>query len=438
MRLFKAETTEERDARYARGEFIIPAHNLETIQNKLAKLNKRAAKLGCAPITLAVGEHEDEPILEREEAPPYKWLPTGRMRRWLHVKVTGEAPKLNGWEFVAALDVLEGGTVIRAVPGYGVPVEYRKAEPHCDHCQKVRNRRTHYLLRNDYFQHKMVGSACIKDFLGHVSPEALVKGAEWLMSAEDLMEAAEDSEWGGGGGASYGLITEDYLAWVIVAIETCGWLSRSAARNIDKTATSDIALNFQDPKARRQMKNPPPDPTEAQRAEAAEVHEWVIALVERPNLSDYEHNLAVAGAGEVTRWNHSGIVASAVVAFRREREREIKRRERAVARPKSTGYIGEVGKRLEIDATVTWLGSTESNWGTTTIVKLMDAEGRMAVWFSSRALPLGPNNEVIGQGTKLKLKATVKEHKDYKGEPETVITRAKIVVISNPVTEVAA
>jgi len=410
---------DERDERHARGEYLVPEYNLETLKARIEKLNRRAVKLGCAPAALTELECTDEHV----QGP--NGNPTGEIRRWVLVKIVGQAPKLQGWAFVAILDVLEEGTVIRAIPGEAVPPEYRKAIPHCDHCKMPRNRRSHYLLRNENGEYKMVGSSCLRDFLGHDSPDALARGAEFLMGAGDLGSAAEDEGWGGCGGRSYGVGTVEYLVWVIIAIERDGWRGRKVAREIGKTATSDLASTYMHPKTWKDMGEVQPTPSEAQIAEASAAHEWIQALENRPNLSDYEHNLHVAGSGEVTRWDHVGLVASAIAGYRRELEIEIKRAKRAEGIARSTGYIGEPGQRIkDLDVTVTWTMQRPSDWGVTTIIKMLDSAGHVLVWFSSNA----PDGMDV-QGNRFRITGTVKEHKEYNGDSETVVTRCKAIAI---------
>lgn len=130
-----------------RTDFLIPEQNLARLDERVAVLNKRAAKLGVAPVVVE--------RLERREERVYKWS-DGRERReperadhrparvrvLVAVCVTGETPKLAGWSFLATLDhASEAGVVLRVVPGADVPESYREAKPDCDHCQTRRVRR---------------------------------------------------------------------------------------------------------------------------------------------------------------------------------------------------------------------------------------------------------------------------------------------------------
>ncbi len=401
----------EQDQRHARGEYRVPAGHLETLERQLAKLNRRAVKLGCAPAVLERLGVELEPV----QGPNGK--PTGELREYVLLRLTGSAPQLAGWTFVAALDVLEGGTKIRAVPGETVPVEYRTRTLACDHCQKPRRRVKHYLVRNEAGAYKVVGSSCLADFLGHQDPAAFARGAEWLSGAADLCGEAEGG-YGGGYGAPRLYDTQRYLAAVVCAIETWGWRSRKTAQEQGRMATCTEAENILDPKAWGKRQDLCPEITPAHEAEAVEVHAWLKALAARTGLNDYEHNLSVTSSGPELRWADVGLAASAVVAVRRSKAAVVQQR---AAPAKSTGYIGQVGEKVEFAATILSLGSMASDWGAVAIVKLIDEAGRTAVWFASAALP-----HDVEVGKKVQVKGTVKSHKEYHGAPDTTLTRCKI------------
>ena len=86
-------------------------------------------------------------------------------------------------------------------------------------------------------------------------------------------------------------------------------------------------------------------------------------------------------------------------------------------------FWGTPGAREELVLVVTRKTSHETQYGTTVRLELRDAEGRMFVWWCSRASAV----EEIGIGGTVRLKASIKEHKDWNGVKQTVLTRCKIV-----------
>ncbi len=215
--------------------YRVPSWNVEGLKKRMAILAKRAVKLGCEEPKLVERGFEDvaemrvDPISQLAEK-------TGRVDRFFLYEVTGKAPSYSGWTFVAAIDSMpDVGNLVRVAPGEVLPEKYRTEEPHCDHCKAKRNRINHYVVHNkETGECKMVGSGCIRDFLGHNAPENILSMASLWSSLDGVMEESEDR---GGGGSREPLFLDlvKYLAYVAAAIQKHGWVSSS---NSDKTSTA--------------------------------------------------------------------------------------------------------------------------------------------------------------------------------------------------------
>ena len=75
--------------------------------------------------------------------------------------------------------------------------------------------------------------------------------------------------------------------------------------------------------------------------------------------------------------------------------------------PKPLATNGEVGQRIEIEATMTFCMGFDGFYGTTYINTFVDANGNIFVY---------RGNPLAKKGEKISLKATVKEHGEYKGD----------------------
>jgi hypothetical protein len=122
-------------------EFRIPDANLSALQEKIAKLSKKAMKLVGQPITLAVVKTFDVERTKRNFNTG-KEEGTGQFDRFHTVTVSGPRPKINGWVFSAALDVVdvdgEKAVLVRNAPGETVPTHFRSRVEGCDHCHTAR------------------------------------------------------------------------------------------------------------------------------------------------------------------------------------------------------------------------------------------------------------------------------------------------------------
>ena len=133
-------------------EFRIPDANLAALQERIEKLSRKAVKLVGQPITLTVVKTED---VERQNHNfvTGKKEGTGVFDRYHVVTVSGPRPKLAGWVFSAALDVVdvdgERAVMVRNAPGETIPTHLREHTSGCDHCNTNRRRKTMYVLRKE-------------------------------------------------------------------------------------------------------------------------------------------------------------------------------------------------------------------------------------------------------------------------------------------------
>lgn len=110
-----------------------------------------------------------------------------------------------------------------------------------------------------------------------------------------------------------------------------------------------------------------------------------------------------------------------------ERE-ELKKQERAKGQEKQV-YLGEVKERVEFEVTYETYFSFETHYGTTYIHKFVDDSGNVIIWKTSKGLYYGVEGYDDGfeKGFRCRIKGTVKEHQEYRGDKQTVLTRCKIV-----------
>lgn len=438
--------------------YLIPECNLPELEVRVSKLNKRAAKLGLAPITVAktidhvkarlevltVDGHVNGRVWDLPENIPAraaKWptKDTGERMAWWKVEVTGEKPSLNGWSFIAVLEPLEteDGAVLNlvsALPGESCPAEYREIIGRCDHCHTNRRRTATFVVRHEDGSTKCVGRNCLKDFLGyHADPHTLAGAAELLAELGALCESAGDDEWLGGGGW-YGDRNWDMKRWLTTAaarIRLFGWVSRGKSREdemagIRTLATADVVLKIYTPpnptnheavKLHEELLAAHPE-SEADAKTAEEAVEWAKVIPEGER-NDYLANVnLVARVGTVSR-KTAGIAASILVAHARAVGREIERAKMA-ARPESN-WIGEKGKRIAyLKVTCDKVIMRETDFGITGIHKLHDEAGNDLVWFASAGA-------VIKEGESVWIAGTVKGHNEFRGRKETALSRVNVL-----------
>lgn len=393
-----------------RGEqaFEVPEVNLPAFEEALAKLAKRAAKIGTATIGYRIGEG-------RYGKKRYDWARQREVVRiYRDVWVWGDRPRYEGWTFVGKLDftAAAAGALRMMVPGEECPEKFYDIEAtHCDHCHTRRQRNEVFIVRHDDGRELAVGRRCLADFLGHKAPEQLARGAELL--AKLRIAAAEAEEFAGGGGPAYYDANE--------VLEAATMLTRKFGfrRTCEEHCTKDAVIGLLEPQKELRLERARQELlaeiTEADRAKTQEIMAWVMA---QDAANDFITNLQTALAGPIG-YKAMGIAVAAPAAYDRAMGREVERRRRD-ERKAATEHVGEVKQRITVDGEVAMVRVIDGDWGDRTILKIVDDDGNVFVWFAAKLVELDA-------GAKVRIKGTVKEHGTYRGEKQTVLTRCKIL-----------
>jgi hypothetical protein len=409
--------------------YQIPAENIGTVRARIEALQKRAARI-CKKFALT-----DDTAISITVGEPWvrvtrRDLVSEEVRTVLYpVTVTGAAPRIAGWDFVAVLEHTVAGNLLKQVPGTELPeatlTAYRAAPSLCDHCTTRRRRTETFLVRSEAGELKQIGRNCLADYLGHEDPEAIIEAAQFLADCGAFF--GDEEGWGSGGSADVQAI-EDFLPWVAMAIRDSGWTPKSKAQpEIGKFSTvavaNSLAAEAQEI-ARSRSNRTPKYPSTADRDLAKAAIEWCrTELANKPSKSDYEHNLVVICSIDVLRAKNEGIAASLIPTYQRATAQKIERAKRPTSE-----HVGEVGKRLTFTATLERVFSFDSDYGAIHIHKFRTAEGSILVWKTGSAM--------LNQGKVYTIKGTVKTHDEYKGEKQTTLSRCVATPVES--AEIAA
>lgn len=89
---------------------------------------------------------------------------------------------------------------------------------------------------------------------------------------------------------------------------------------------------------------------------------------------------------------------------------------------KASEYVGEIKDKVDVNVTLKFYANFDSQFGTQTLYSFVDDDHNIYVWKTSTWLDLEKE-------TKVNLKGTVKDHCEYRGDKQTVLTRCKVEVI---------
>jgi hypothetical protein len=407
-------------------QFKVPEVNLGWLKEKIEKLNRKAMKLNMPLIELVfLGE---EMVLDGCRSVSCAVAPPCTCEKTYHkvftVEIKGQAPSIDGWDFVGTIDHIEGGNILRLLPGQTIPEQYRQASSqNCDHCHVNRNRASTYVLVNAKDEYKQVGKQCLQDFFKQ-DVSNVVARAELLASAGQLQEASEN--W------SNGLPRQDYyelsryLANVLTVVEKYGFVSRAKATEWNKVPTStDAAILMTKPMDKEALALGV-QVTQEHKAKAIEIIGWIENYLDKSNLSDYEHNLKVVVDLGYCEWKTFGLAASITALHYRETAAKAEKTDK-----KSSEYVGEVGKRMKgLKLTLNKIINLgEGAYGLMHLYKFEDETRNTLVWFSGNSVDSETRDFL--EGRVYNVTATVKEQSLYNGTKQTVLTRCKLTWVED-------
>jgi hypothetical protein len=425
---------------------FVPAPRIPRLQARVDALNGRAKRLKQPPLVLTVdtdNPKERKYYEEWDEAHAHPKTVTE-----YEVTLCGHRPKLAGWMLVGVLDHKASADPNQPLIysfGYKLPPRFEAAGPFCEHCSSKRLRNMTFVLLHDDGRMIQVGSSCLQDFLGGVSPAAMVAYASLLPSLRGFFS----DDWDDSMGAEpvpTAVYLPFYLALVAKIIRESGWVSKAKA-GFNQLSTSQNAeieyLKLVGPKQVQVhgQEREKLTPKIEDRDEAEATIAWARGDLKTYARSDYEINLKRAMGDDYVGFRALGIVASAVAAYRREMQRRgtaghaAEKAGRALDK-KAPPTMAEVqarypvGLRVTLKVTLLRAIPQEGDYGLTIIHGFEDEYGSKLTWFASgKHLTMnrldyhGPEEHKVEVGETVEITGTVKGVKEYKGAPDVALTR---------------
>ena len=404
--------------------FEIPDYNMPIVESKIAKLNKRAAKLGAEPIQIIVVKKWEKKIRE-DNYPTLKVIPMTT------IQVIGKAPKLNGWTLVSVAEPIETGTLIRKFPGVDidVPVEFRDVTPdRCDHCHTSRRRNETFIVHHENGEWKVVGRNCLADFTGSSNPEAIANYASALFDI--LLSIKEDEDplgRCGGDKGYYSAPIRSFLRMVALVSGREGFVTATEAYESEgeKKATGKKVFNMffypnHDSAHRVEKQKFYESITDEESEKADELVDAAMQWgktefvdAEESKLSDYGHNMKLLLAADYVRIIDVGFVASVIKGYKRYLERK-------QSELTYKGYVGEIGQKITLPVTIKRVFEYNGQYGLLLITTMQDDEGNVITLFAK------PEQRMEVGAYKV-LTAKVKRHDEREGKKSTVVNYAKFI-----------
>lgn len=430
----------------------IAESNMDDLNRRVAKVNKRAAKNGLVNfLSYEIVKSTDMIVymnrngsyeklhasveqfekLQARSSPRYK--PTIISKYVMHsVKMIGKIPVIEGWEFCGTLQHVGCEVVLRIIEGKSVPDNYKQAlSTNCDHCNHKRMRNDTYVIRNlETGEFKQIGSKCLVNYFNRTNPAQLAWLARWAGNIKGLLGDEE------GGYREFRskrwVFANTFVAACSYLCQEVGYVSRKAAEAYAEKSDGRGGLQTTADRALDHMTAWPSDNDYAERnlplknchhEDAEKIRHY---LTEIKGEGDFFHNLRVISKMEMYEVRELGTIAAGAMMYYKEIQRL---EEREINKAKSENkFIGDKGDKIEVKAKIVFTKACESFYGTSLLIKFSTVDGMNSLsTFYSGDSDWDEYKKLWESGEIVTIKATVKGHQVYNEQNTTVLTRVRIV-----------
>ncbi len=399
--------------------YTIPEVSREKIQKTVARYEKKAKQYGV-PLNVEFGEpYAKEYTIYALDHENHCKVDTHRKAVYevFDLTIEGEQIKKEGYTVAAKIEHLDGGNVVSTFEQ--TKQEWTTMKPHCDHCNGNHGQLVTFIVRHESGIEKQVGRTCLKDYCG-IDPQGVGIWNELneIIEGED----GENFDWIGSG-VRNALDVREVLAAAVLLQRTKGYISSG-----NPGCNKDALISMMNKNERA---------TDADYAQA----DILIAAVKEMSREDAYwatlDNVKTLVESGYCKFSHCGYMAYAPLAYERYLKKQAEKAEREAALEaarNSSDYVGEKKQRFVTEVRdFRLVTSWETQWGWTYLYKFTDENGNVFVWYASKQLGRWVDTGYHGQkewqeATDVKqLKVTVKDHCEYEGVRQTVVTNCALV-----------
>lgn len=384
---------------------------IETIEKKLAQLNKRARKLGNEESSFKIiGEKFS--TFRTEKGVELLDI----ILRYVEIEISVFDVKLPDWIFIARRDHAFEIPVILAMNGAPIKNEWYDIPSICEHCGHQRRRKVTYVIQNEKtLEYKIIGSSCLKDFLGHKNIDRIVSlyacyqdFFQWIQSHTNIID--KDSARSSG---NY-IDVIKVLALSSYFINKFGYVKNAGPDEQQySTSTSDHVREQLWPNSKTVRVYPTDEDYEI-------AQKTIEYFQEAQNISSYFINLkSILSESQVKSRYINMIVSAPAVYLRTVKPKEEKKE------AKEYEYMALEPRRIKkADVTVLDIKKMGSyNFGFTRYLVWFEYKTHLLIWWSTDI-----DETIYEPGKCIKMSFSIEENKEYKGVKQTRISRVKPIM----------
>lgn len=406
-------------------KYNIPVENIALLDKKMARIQRKAERNG----TPFKYEKCETIHVEDEERP-------GVYHDVIVVDVDCIV-KRNGWEVVAVLDHeynrflnCEGENLVHKInDGPEIPKRFYGAKCNCEHCNINRYRKETVVLYNEEKDiYRQVGKSCLMEYTNGINADMVADAMTFINEVENFTEYGTYS--------TLSVRVDEFLLNVYVCAQIWGYQTKKAIENrynemgekrfaaMDyphKSSTAGMAISVTSGDAPVVNRSEFWEYHKEHYAEAgkfvADARKWISEQDTSDN--DFMNNMRVLSQANYVRVSDIGTLAYLIKAYDNV-VKTLEKKEKEKEKVPQYIYGGEVNERIEIQGVLVPKASFETMYGTMNIYNI-EVGNVLYVWKTTTFVSDCFVNQVVN------IRGTVKEHKEYKGIRQTVLTRCKII-----------
>lgn len=390
----------------------------ERLEAELGRLNHKASRIGAAPILYKFLRSETR---TRTVTETYQGTTTKTSFPVLaHLyEVSGLDIAVDGWTIVGEIHPGDPEPVFITTPHPGTdPVDfspYRSSPFSCDHCKAKRYRKQTYIIRHTDGREMRIGSACLRGYVGkdqaaiilfrdHIHHRLAGEGEDYWWDDEVLQRRVRPL-----------FRVRDLIVWAEYLKEDMGgWVFKcTGGPSTNRIAADHVREGFL--LAPGENFGFKPDLLRKAEESYDRVREFFRKLPPQEPGS-FGDKLAAALAVERVPWEFASLTAYAGQWMRSEEAKAEREREAVKSR-----HVGQIGDRVEMDVDLVHRVTYNNRFTgeLAYIYMLKDIDGNRLKWFTGVELD-------AAVGDILHIRGTVKDHVEYNGAEETVLTRVRV------------
>ncbi len=397
-----------------------PASRIPHFEKKIGQLQRRAKKVGVAPVSYTISEpYAGKWEVVAEDSCGRPCLTQFDCQMVTVYLTCLEEIKLEGdHKLLAVLENVDEHTFITSLVKDRDFSEYRNHKfTRCDHCNIKRARKKAVIIESNG-KELAIGTSCLVDYLGY-DPDNALSAVRYIQDIRDF--GGDDEELYGSFGSDYfGTTVERIVEATITALADNDW-------HYDKGDAYGLATALVARKVISTHVKFDEDHAGFRDSVLAHFATLTEKLNDNQSLGDFQYKVAVLAKIGVVENNHINIICGAIASY----VKRLRNIEKEVERGESK-HFGTVGDKLEVEVEITKISTFDSDYGVRMIVNGYANGKDKFTWFTAPKAAV--NSGLVVKETTYEpvkgtfnIKASVKAHNNDNYGITTIINRVKKV-----------